>query len=215
MDFSNNTYKNRYRNFVLVTVIPILVLYVAFMIIPIAQSFFYSLFKWSGFSTDMEFLGLRNYVSLLHDEYFIQSVVNSFKYIIYGGILSIGIALIFCYSLSNIKSRKLKDLIQMILFAPNTISPVALGLTWTFLLNTRWGLVNNFLEKIGLDFLKRGWLGSDYIFGAVLSLLVWIHVGYFIVIIMAAQERIPESLYESAKLDGASSWKVFTKIIVP
>ncbi len=84
------------------------------------------------------------------------------------------------------------------------------------MLNTRWGLVNSSLKAIGLGSLARGgWLGDEHIFGAALSLLVWIHVGFFIVVYLAGADRIPRSLYEAAELDGASDWKKFTTVTVP
>ncbi|HKL13040.1 MAG TPA: sugar ABC transporter permease [Halanaerobiales bacterium] len=215
MEYRSDIFKKRYKNFILVSTIPVVTFYVIFMIFPIVQSLYYSLFKWSGFSAEKEYIGLENYGELIGDSLFLETVVNSFQYVVFGAVIIIGITLMFTYVITNYKSRKLKDLVQMILFVPNTISPVALALLWGFILNTRWGLLNGLLERIGLGFLQRGWLGNDYIFGAALSLLVWIHVGFFIVMYVAAADRIPYSLYESAQLAGASTWKQFTKITVP
>jgi len=213
--YDSNIDRKRYKKFILVSTIPVVSFYVIFMIYPILQTLYYSLFRWSGFSRDMEYIGLRNYNQLMTDSMFLSTVWNSFKYVIFGAIIIITITLLFTYVISNYKSKKLKDLVQMILFVPNTISPVALALLWGFILNTRWGLLNGLLGRLGLDFLQRGWLGDQYIFGAALSLLVWIHVGFFIIMYVAAADRIPPSLYESAQIDGASSWKQFTKITVP
>ncbi len=216
MDIGGSMYVNRYRGFILATLLPVFVFYVSFIIVPIGMSFFYSLFDWAGFAPEMDFVGLSNYSSLLFkDEIFLKSVVNSLKYVLYGGVLVFGITLLFTYRISSFKSRRLKDFIQMILFIPNTISPVALGIGWTFLLNPRWGAFNHFLDTFGLSALKRPWLAEDIIFGSILSLLVWIHVGFFIVVFLAATDRIPPSLYESAQLDGATSWKMFTSITLP
>jgi ABC-type sugar transport system permease subunit len=185
------------------------------MIFPLLQSLYYSLFNWSGFSKEMEFIAANNYLNLAKDGIFLRTLFNSIKYVFVGGIVIIGITLLFTYVISNFKSRKLRDIVQMILFVPNTISPVALALLWNFVLNTRWGLLNETLKTLGLGFLAKGWMGQDYIFYAALSLLVWINVGYFIVMYLAAVDRIPMSLYESAEIDGATSWNKFTKITVP
>jgi len=209
-------YKNRYKNFILVTTVPVFAFYVAFMIVPIGMSLFYSLFDWAGFTADMDFVGLSNYSSLLFkDEIFRTTIINSLKYVIYGGVLIFAITLLFTYRISNFKSKRLKDFIQMLLFVPNTISPVALGIGWTFLLNPRWGAVNNIIDALGLGAIKRPWLSEEFIFASMMSLLVWIHVGFFLVMFLAAADRIPPSLYESAQLDGASTWKMFTTITVP
>ncbi len=215
MDYSSQIFKKRYKSLILITTIPILTFYFIFMIFPILESLYYSLFDWSGFTVEMEFKGLGNYLELSGDNLFLQTVWNSFKYVGLGSVVILGITLLFTYAITNYKSRKLKDFVQMILFVPNTISPVALALLWSFILNTRWGLLNSILKGLGLGFLARGWMGEDYIFGAALSLLVWIHVGFFIVIYLAAADRIPDSLYESAKIDGATTWKQFTKITIP
>ncbi|MGI6518991.1 MAG: carbohydrate ABC transporter permease [Bacillota bacterium] len=208
-------FNNRYRRFILAAVVPVFIVYVIFMIFPIARSLYYSLFDWSGFTTSMEYVGLGNYAEMASDKLFASSVLNSLKYVAYGGVLIIGITLLFTYAITSYKSKKLKDFVQTILFVPNTISPVALALLWGFVLNTRWGLVNSSLKAIGLGSLARGWLGDEHIFGAALSLLVWIHVGFFIVVYLAGADRIPRSLYEAAELDGASDWKKFTTVTVP
>jgi len=100
-------------------------------------------------------------------------------------------------------------------YTDSTISPVALGIGWTFLLNPRWGAFNNLIDTLGLSSIKRPWLSEEFIFGSMMSLLVWIHVGFFLVMFLAAADRIPYSLYESAQLDGASSWKMFMTITLP
>ncbi len=216
MDVRSAMYGNRYRNLILVATVPVFVFYVSFIIVPIGMSFFYSLFDWAGFTDDMLFLGMDNYASLiLKDGLFAKTVINSLKYVFVGGAVIFAITLLFTYCISSFRSQRLKDFLQMLLFVPNTISPVALGLGWTFLLNPRWGAVNNVIDALGLGSLKRPWLGEDFIFGSMMTLLVWIHVGFFLVMFLAAADRIPRSLYESAMLDGASSWKMFVKITVP
>ncbi len=215
MQQNGEIYKSRYRNFILISIIPAMILYIIFMIYPIAETLYYSLFHWAGFSPDMDYVGVSNYLELTGDSLFITTVITSLKYVFLGGFIILGITLLFTYAIINFKSERLKSAVQMILFVPNTISPVALALLWGFILNTRWGLLNTTLSTIGLETLTRGWMGDDYIFAAALSLLVWIHVGFFIVIFVAATDRIPNSLYESAELDGASSLDKFTKITFP
>lgn len=215
MNHNSEVYKQRYRKLILTATIPVIGIYFVFMIFPLLQSLYYSLFNWSGFSKEMEFIAANNYLNLAKDGIFLRTLFNSIKYVFVGGIVIIGITLLFTYVISNFKSRKLRDIVQMILFVPNTISPVALALLWNFVLNTRWGLLNETLKTLGLGFLAKGWMGQDYIFYAALSLLVWINVGYFIVMYLAAVDRIPMSLYESAEIDGATSWNKFTKITVP
>ena len=86
MDPRSEMYKNRYKNFILVATVPVFVYYVTFMIVPIGMSFFYSLFDWAGFTSDMEFVGLGNYSSLLFkDDLFRRTILNSLKYVFYGG----------------------------------------------------------------------------------------------------------------------------------
>ena len=215
MTYQHEIYKKRYKNFIMVVTIPVVIFYALFMIFPIIQSLYYSLFNWSGFSSQMEYMKANNYIELFTDRMFLASVWNSLKYVFYGAILIIGITTLFTYVIINYKSKKLQNLVQMILFIPNTISPVALGLLWSFILNTRWGLVNSLLRGLHLGFLAKGWLGEDYIFWAALSLLVWIHVGYFIVLYIAAADRIPLSLYEAIDIDGAGSWRKFISITLP
>lgn len=211
----NAMFNKRYLKFIWFAVIPVFILYVVFLVFPIARSLYYSLFDWTGFTIDMTFVGTANYRELAQDRMFLDTVVNSCKYVIIGGTIIIAITLLFTYALSGYESRRWRNIIEMILFVPNAISPVALALLWSFVLNTRWGLLNNVLRSIGLGVFAKGWLGDEHIFGAALSLLVWIHVGYYIVIYLAGVDRIPRSLYEAAELDGATGWQQFVAITVP
>jgi ABC-type sugar transport system permease subunit len=74
-------FNNRYQRFILAAVVPVFIVYVIFMIFPIARSLYYSLFDWSGFTTNMEYIGLGNYAEMASDKLFARSVLNSLKYV--------------------------------------------------------------------------------------------------------------------------------------
>ena len=128
MDPRSEMYKNRYKNFILVTTVPVFAFYVAFMIVPIGMSLFYSLFDWAGFTADMDFVGLSNYSSLLFRRRDLQKNHHQLLEVRHlRRVLIFAITPLFTYRISNFKSKRLKDFIQMLLFVPNTISPVAWG----------------------------------------------------------------------------------------
>src|SRR6056297_4304171 len=83
MEYRSSIFKKRYKNFILVSTIPVVTFYVIFMIFPIVQSLYYSLFKWSGFSAEKEYIGLENYGELIGDSLFLETVVNSFQYVVF------------------------------------------------------------------------------------------------------------------------------------
>ncbi|PJW20100.1 sugar ABC transporter permease [Geobacillus thermodenitrificans] len=194
-------------------ILPALLIYTVFAILPILQSFYYSLMKWNGIS-EMTFVGLANFVELLKDSDFWNSVKNNILVVLASVFGQVPIALLIAILLN----RKLKGsrLFRTIGFLPVVLSTVVISITWNLVYNSKYGLINEFLRSIGLDFLTQNWLGDpDLALYSVLVVIVWQFVGLYLIIFLAALQNIPNEVLESAKIDGASEWVTTWKITIP
>jgi len=114
---------------------------------------------------------------------------------------------------SGIRGRKL---FRAIIFLPNVIAVIALTTLWGYLYTPKFGLLGAFFGVLGLDQLAEfPWLGPDTIFWAMLAAIIWIEVGFYLVLLLAGVDKIPEDFYEAARLDGASQFQMFRLITVP
>ncbi|WP_105614043.1 carbohydrate ABC transporter permease [Vallitalea okinawensis] len=199
---------------IILFLLPVTVLYLFFFIYPSIRAFYVSLFDWSGFSNDMDFIGLGNFIELFHDSHFWSVVMNNTFIIIFiGGIIIFTIAFILCGVLTtDIKGKKFY---RAILFFPSVVNPVAVAILWSFIYNKQWGLLNNLLRVIGLENLEKAWLAPDTLIWSILVALVWMYTGFYCVILLAAFDRVPQGLIEAAQLEGANELKIFFKIKIP
>lgn len=193
---------------------PATFLYFAFFLVPTFWAFGYSLYDWRGFGNEPEFIGLQNYTELLGDRIFWLSMKNTVMILVVGGLIVFGIAFIMTMMVSSgIRGKKL---FRAIIFLPNVIAVIALTTLWGYIYTPNFGLLGAFFELIGLsDLAKFPWLGPNTIFWSMLVAIVWIEVGFFLVLLLAGADKIPEEFYEAAKLDGASQFQMFRKITVP
>ena len=193
---------------------PVLVLYIVFFVYPAIRAFYVSMFDWSGFTPDMDFVGLGNFIELSKDSRFWNvAVKNTFGIIFFGGALLFAITFLLSGVLStNIKGKKI---FRAIVFLPTIINPVAVGILWGFVYNRNWGLLNNMLAAIGLESLQKTWTAPQTLFWAILVALVWAFTGFYCIIMLAALDRVPIDLIESARLDGANELRIFFTIKIP
>lgn len=189
-------------------------LYLAFFIIPTLNGFRVSFFNWSGFTSDMQFVGLGNFRELLTSGHFWRVVMrNTLGIMIIGGVFVFGIALIFSHVLTG--SIRGKRFLRAAIFFPNIINPVALTVLWGFIYNRDYGLLNELLRAVGLGALEQTWTASNILFWALLVALIWIWVGFFTVILMAALDRVPADYVDAALLEGAGPYQIFFRIKLP
>ncbi len=208
----NNAYR-RNKKLALPFLIPGLIVYTVFFIYPAVSGLLYSLYDWKGFSKEKTWLGIKNFTEAFQDKIFWGALGVNLKIMLYGGIFIFALAFVFLILYSCI--GKFKNSIRALLFLPNIISPVAICILWSFVFNQRFGLLNNMLDLVGLDFLARPWQDTEHIMGSMIFVIVWTYVGFYFVILVSGVSKIPDSVYESALLEGANPVQVFFKITVP
>jgi raffinose/stachyose/melibiose transport system permease protein len=195
-------------------VLPALAVYLFYFIIPIPTSAYYSFFDWNGISAEMRYLGFNNWTGLFDDPVFWKSLLNNIILVVASILIQLPIALL----LAVLVSSKLKGnkLFKLLYFIPMMLSAVAIGMTWNFIYEPNYGLLNSLLSGLGLESLTRGWLGEPQLaLGAVIVAICWQYIPFYMVIFAAALSGIPPDFMEAAYIDGASKIQAFFSITIP
>ncbi len=199
------TYSNFY--FYLMLVMPLLVIYVVFFIIPVIQSLFFSFTNFNGLKLDVRFIGPRNYQVAFTDEEFWKTLVNTFLIAIGVTLLQNGLALVFAMGLN--RSFKGRGLVRTLVFAPCMLAPVVVAYLWQFIYSPE-GLINTLT---GLDVV---WLANKkFALACVIIAHSWIWVGYSATIFLADMQGISTDIMEAADMDGCGPWQRFKGIVWP
>jgi N-acetylglucosamine transport system permease protein len=204
--------------------LPPLALYGYFVISPYSQSFLISTTNWQGLSPTYDFVGVDNFKRLWNDEYAWNALINNAWLLLLLPLLTIGLGL-FLSTMLNVGGRGSRGAItgvrgaglyKVIYFAPQMLSVAIIGVLFQEIYNPRSGLLNASLRAIGLDGLAATWLGDpDFAFWAVLAVMVWSNVGFYVVLFGAAMQSVPRDIYEAAALDGASRMHTLRRITIP
>ncbi len=190
---------------------PALALYSLVFVVPTLFGLWVSFSRWSGPGTEMTFVGLRNYYRLWLNDAFRSSFYNTLVLVLLGGAL---VFLIVFAAMAVLREAKGRAFIRSVVFLPIVISPIAVGTALGFVLNPD-GTLNNLLDLVNLEQFKQAWLAPENIFKCIVLGFVWSTAGLYVAILMAAVDSIPKSIYEDARLAGASRWQQFRDITLP
>ncbi|HHW4676065.1 sugar ABC transporter permease [Xylella fastidiosa] len=161
----------------------------------------------------LRFVGLDNYLELLHTPLFWKSLWNTTYFVLLGMPMSIMVSL-GAALLLNSRAARFKGLFRTVLFAPVVTTLVAVALIWRYLFHLKYGVVNWLLNCVGIH--PIDWLGDPPLAMPMIMLFaVWKNFGYNMVIFLAGLQAIPQDLYEAARIDGASKWQQFLHITFP
>ncbi|QFU90016.1 carbohydrate ABC transporter permease [Amycolatopsis sp. YIM 10] len=194
-------------------VAPALGLYLIFLVLPTIATVVLSFTSWAGAGDSPEFSGFTQYTRMWASDSFQYSFRNTLIYVFAGGIGTFVLAFLFTMVLRDMRGGKL---VRAILFFPNIVAPVALGMFLGFVFKYqpgKQGLANFLLESVGLTAAK--FLDPANVTWAVTAAIMWASSGFYITILMAAVDRIPPYLYEDAELAGASPWQKFRNVTLP
>jgi raffinose/stachyose/melibiose transport system permease protein len=196
-------------------VVPAVLLLVVFVYYPVVENLRLSLFRWSAFTKET-FIGLGNYETMAADPVFWSSLTNNIAYAVVSVVFQVFGGLVLAAVLEELVRGRLKGIFRTVYFIPAVLSLTVVGLLFTFVYNPQIGLVNAFLDLVGLGDLKRSWLGeSQTAIWSIIAMSQWQSVGYVMVLFIVAMQRIPRELYEAAYIDGASRIQAFRRITVP
>ncbi|WP_426594723.1 carbohydrate ABC transporter permease [Cellulomonas sp. McL0617] len=187
--------------------------------IPFATNIAYSFQKWKGGLAPHQWVGLDNYQALLHDEQFWTSFRNSISMIVAMVVVPTLIGLVLASVLFDYLGKKFGSRSASVLrasyYLPQILPVAVAGVLWNWILNAQTGALNEVLRSIGIEH-PPNWLGSPTTaMPTVMLVLVWVQIGYPVVIFMSALQRVDPELYEAAELDGAGWWRRFRAITIP
>lgn len=194
-------------------VLPAFVVYAAFLLYPIGRAVHLSLFEWDGISLGT-WAGLDNYAAIVADEGLRAAFGHALVLIAFFAVLPVCIGLVLAAVLNHAKVRGL-GFFRTVVFLPQVVAMVVVAVAWRQVYAPD-GTLNSLLGALGLESLTRGWLG-DYTFAlpAVGVVGTWFETGLVTVLLLAGMSRVPLTLYEAARLDGAGAVREFFAVTLP
>lgn len=199
---------------VLLFIVPALVIYVIFMIVPMLGALFFSTAEWNGIKgSPIDFVGLKNYIAVFNNQAFILSLKNMGRMVFFSVLFHTPIALLLAVAIHA--KYKGYRFFKAVFFVPTVFPLTAIGLLWYFIFMPN-GSLNNLLTLLGLKDMVTGWLiNPSTAMNTIIFVNIWAGIGYFMVILLAGLTTIPEEIYEAAAIDGATSTKKFFMITIP
>jgi raffinose/stachyose/melibiose transport system permease protein len=189
---------------------------------PIIRNLRLSFFHWRGGRADESFAGFDNWIALFQDSAFLQSFMNIFLIIVAMVIIPTLVGLVVAAALFDVIGRrfggKLSSFLRATYYLPQILPIAVAGVMFSWILKPNSdGVLNQFLSFFTGDEVTVNWLGGQYSTAIVstMVLMVWIQIGYPVVIFMAALQRVEPELYEASELDGASWFQRFRAITLP
>jgi len=195
--------------------LPALILFLLLVIYPIFRSIYYSMFNWNGLGPAVNFVGLRNFISILTDKVFLMALRNGL--LIVG--LSLALQLPAALAFAVLVGRNLpgRAIFRTIFFMPYVLSEVNTAIMWMLLYNPdpERGFLNAILVLVpGVK--PQDWLGNtDIVLLAVFAALTWKYFGFHMLLYLTGLQNIPKEIEESARTDGANSFQNFLYITLP
>lgn len=195
--------------------LPGVILFLIFVIYPIFQSMYFSLFNWKGFGPAVDYVGLKNYQMILRDRVFIVALRNGVGIVLFSLLfqlpLSLGLAMLVGRNLPG------RAFFRSIFFMPYVLSEVITAIMWLGLYNPdpSRGFLNYLVTFIpGAE--TQAWLGNpDLVLGSIFVALTWKYFGFHMLLYMTGLQNIPVEIEEAARIDGASAWENFLYIVLP
>lgn len=206
--------EHKYRAAGFAFLAPAVLIYAVFAVYPFFDTLVLSFQKWNGFSA-RQFVALDNYVKAFNDKTFLLAIRNSVYLGVASSIISVAVGVLMAWLLLYV-GRKWGGFFRTILFSPSMIPAVITGLVFAFVFEPDIGILNSLLRALHLDGLTCAWLTNKATaLNCILFVSAWKQVGLTMVLCFAGMQGINQSLVESARLDGATDWQVFRRIILP
>lgn len=196
-------------------VIPAVVMLGLFYVYPFFKVLQLSLYEWDGISPTMQFVGLSQFQDVLFSNpAWWQSMWHAIYITILALVFQNGLALVLALFVD--RGIKYGQMYRVIFFLPPVLSGIVVGLIWNWIFNGNYGLLNHWLSSIGLGNLARSWLSDPKTALTCVAVIhMWKGFGWGFIILLAGLQNIPRTLYEAARIDGASYWDIFIKITTP
>ncbi len=193
---------------------PYLVLSAVFFVVPFVSAAVLAFYETNGPRTRV-FVGLANFDFLLHDPMFYKALANTTAFAFASVLLQLPLSMALALLLNTTEGR-LKGFFRLILFSPNLVGQIFVGILFSVLFAPRYGLINRTLHALFHWGLEERWLGNPHlVMPAIILTSLWVWVGFNMVYFLAALQGVDKTLEEAARIDGASVWQVFWHVTLP
>ena len=193
-------------------VLPSLLLFTAFFLIPLVLSIWFSLTNYDGWKT-MDFIGLKNYIDILQDKNFYSAVGRTILYTVCNLPFKIAVPLLLA-TLVTSKWMRGKTMVRTLVYIPVLLSALVAGITINWMFGQEYGLINFILQSVGITPLE--WSLNPTLATVVISVASnWISAGYYMLLYIGGINNIPTELYEAAEVDGTTKVQSFFRITLP
>jgi multiple sugar transport system permease protein len=193
-------------------VAPYLVLFVAFLAVPVAYGLYISLHDWHVLGQNRPFIGLANYAALLQDDLFHRALINTAYFALLTVLPGNAVSLLLALGL-NARVRG-ETLFKTLYYLPVVLSVAVTAIIWRWLYSTEFGIINHYLSLLGGP--RPAWLNSPGLAMPSLAVMsIWWGAGGNMLIYLAGLRGIPDEYYEAARMDGAGAWARFRHVTLP
>lgn len=198
-------------------VLPAVIIFAIFYIIPFVWVFQLSLFNWDGILPTKIFVGFQNFKEIIiQDPSWWQSIRNAGYITLIALTLQNAVAFLLAWACD--REIRMKNFYRLVFFIPPVLSEIVVGMVWRFIINDVDGvnMINRSLIAMGLGSLAHSWLNDPKIALTTVALVhSWKGFGWAFLIFLAGLQTIPKELYEAARVDGANAWDYLKKITIP
>lgn len=207
------TVSARIRGFITIGLLPALVLYLFFVIVPIFWSAYYGFFDWKGIGA-AKFIGFDNYVEVFKDPIFWKAFKNNMLIVAASVFGQVPIAMVLALLL--MRSTLFQRVIRASVFMPMVLSSVVVGIIWGYIYHPQIGILNFLLEGIGLDSWKKSWLSDPKVsMFALMVPIIWNYIGPYMIMFIAALQNISPEIEDAAQLDGVGPVRKLFAVTLP
>lgn len=192
-------------------VAPAILFFTLIILIPFLRAIIFSFQEWDGISSNISWIGWRNYQNLFHDASFWRSFTFTAKYVVATTILLNVFGLLLALGLN--RAIKFRNLLRTVYFLPYVMGSVIVGFIWKFIITNQFSQIG---AATGWAIFQKNWLSlPDYAFWSIVMVAVWQSVGYFMIIYLSALQGVPKDLVEASEIDGAGYWSRMRNVVFP
>ncbi|MFD3456713.1 carbohydrate ABC transporter permease [Streptomyces sp. NPDC058691] len=209
----------RLRNPYALYLIPGVIAFLAVIVVPFVMNIYFSFTHWQGVGSPA-WAGLDNYRELMKDSRFWESFRHSLAMVVAMAVVPTAIGLVVAAALFDFIGKhfgsKLAGVLRACFYLPQVLPITVAGIVWSWILAPENGSLNEVLKAVGLGSLQQDWLGDPkFALWSVMAVMVWVQLGFPVVIFMAGLQRADPALYEAAELDGTNWWQRFWHVTLP